>query len=103
MFSFYERWYVLAKRFPKQDRFLIGAKVDSLLLESLVSILQASHASRSEKRPLLQQASREIDAIKILLRLGYRIKTLTEKQYIATQRELNEIGKMLGGWLRSVT
>lgn len=49
----------------------------------------------------LEQMSVKIDLLKILLRLAKDTKALSSGRYIELQSALQEIGKMLGGWLRA--
>lgn len=102
LFALYEDWYKLAKKFPKQDRFLIGAKVETMILETLALFQQASNAAKAYKRLPLEQASRNTDMVKIIIRLAHRLKILSNKDYVSIQTQLQEIGKMIGGWLRSL-
>lgn len=51
---------------------------------------------------LLQKSSETIDMIKIYLRLGNDLKILDEKKYISREFEILEVGKMIGGWKKSV-
>ena len=37
------------------------------------------------------------------MRLSYETKSIDIKKYIELEKQLNEIGKMLGGWIRSLT
>jgi len=54
------------------------------------------------KYNILQKASLKIDLLKILIRLAKEVKALDNKKYIQLQQELQEIGKMIGGWIRSL-
>lgn len=103
LFVLYEEWYKLSKKLPKQDRFLIGARVENLALESLALLLQASSVARLYKRMPLEQTSRSIDMMKIMIRLANRLKIIQTKDYIHLQTQLQEIGKMVGGWIRSLS
>jgi len=40
--------------------------------------------------------------LKILIRLAEDIKALPTKKYLYLEELLQEIGKMLGGWIRSI-
>lgn len=48
------------------------------------------------------EASLNIDLLKILIRLCKEVKVLDDKKYLKLQKKLQEIGKMLGGWLKSL-
>ena len=46
--------------------------------------------------------SMNVDLLKIILRLGFDLRILDQKKCISRQGELQEIGKMLGGWMKKV-
>ena len=78
----------------------MGQKIDNLILEILELIFLALNSSKEEKYNCLKQASLKIDLLKILIRLSKEIKVLDNKKYIQLQQELQEIGKMIGGWIK---
>ncbi len=41
--------------------------------------------------------------LKFFLQLGWEIKVLDNSKYVALSEPLDEVGRMLGGWLRQVT
>ena len=45
--------------------------------------------------------SADLDMLRVFLRLAFDVKILDQK-YVAIQQALDEIGRMLGGWLKSV-
>ena len=65
-------------------------------------IFNAVSLPGKEKGEVLQKASLKIDLLKILIRLTKEVRALDNKKYIQLQQELQEIGKMIGGWLRSL-
>jgi hypothetical protein len=40
--------------------------------------------------------------LRVFLRLAHDTKTIDQKKYIALQAITDEIGRMLGGWLKSL-
>lgn len=55
----------------------------------------------ANKQTALQQISTKLDLLKILLRLSKDSQALTDKKYLELQAILQEIGRMLGGWIKS--
>ncbi len=43
-----------------------------------------------------------IDMLRVFLRLTSDIKAINQKKYLALQAPLDEIGRMLGGWIKSL-
>jgi len=102
IFEFYKLAYSYIQFFPKKDKYTLGQKIDNLILDTIELIFLASNLSKEEKYNILQKASLKIDLLKILIRLAKEVKALDNKKYIQLQQELQEIGKMIGGWIRSV-
>lgn len=85
--------------FPKTKRYTLGQKLDNLTLE--IFELLFSIPSSQNKIVTLQQFSIKLDLLKTLIRLAKDSQALTDKNYLELQAKLQEIGKMLGGWIHS--
>lgn len=73
------------------------------MLEILVAMVTAYHAKEgSRKLQLLTEASSSLECLKILIRLSKDIHALDKRWYIKYEDQLQEIGKMLGGWIASL-
>jgi len=94
------RWHKLNQRLPKYDRHTLGEKTSSLLINCVTEINRVRFLIGSEKLLALKNIAEQIDALKIILRLIYRLELLEEKTYISLESDLNEIGRMLGGWIK---
>lgn len=55
---------------------------------------------QAEKLTMLERADSKLETLKILLRLAKDTQSLDGKKYIHLESYLQEIGKMLGGWLK---
>jgi hypothetical protein len=84
---------------PKTHRYSLGQRIDTLFIETIESVSVASFLVREEKLPYVKVAIRKMDAAKILLMILWETKSLDDKKYIALSEPLDEIGKMLGGWI----
>ena len=102
MYELYKTFYGYLVLFPKKDKYTLGAKCEVYIITTLELLLEAGFAFREEKLLLLKKASVKFDTLKILIRLTKDINTLDNKKYIVLQRQIQEIGKMLGGWQKSL-
>jgi len=100
LISAYKLWHNHLLFFQKVSRYNIGSKIDFLFLETIENLFTASHKTREQKTVYLYRASEKFDVLKFLLQVAWEIKALDNKKYISLSLELNEIGKMLGGWLK---
>ena len=87
---------------PKNFRHTLGFKIDSLFLETIEQIIKASQSDKLEKIISLKTGSIKLDMLKFFLKLCWHVKAIDNKKYIALSEKLDEIGKMLGGWIRSI-
>ena len=101
-YELYKTFYNYLILFPKKDKYSLGVRCEEYILTVLELLVAASSASKDRKLVLVQQASVKFDTLKILLRLTKDIKAIDEKKYITLQKDIQEIGKMLGGWQRSL-
>jgi len=90
------------KSFPQKDRYILGQKIEVLTLEVLQTTILAGISTKEKKLPLLEKSIAEVDLVKIMLRLANDINILDSKKYLVLENCLQEIGKMLGGWRRSL-
>lgn len=100
--AIYKLWDELRNNFPKKSRYTLGAKIDAIFLDTIELLFMAGMLSRSQKLPVLQKSSGRLDLLKFFLQLSWELKVLDNKKYIALSEPLNDIGKMLGGWIRNV-
>ena len=99
LYDFYKNLSWFIGRFPKIKRYTLGQKLDNLTLEIFELLFEIP--SSQNKIGLLNQTSIKLDLIKILLRLAKDNQCLKDKNYLELQSTLQEIGKMLGGWIRA--
>jgi hypothetical protein len=100
-YDLYKDFYNLRLSVPKQDRYTLWQKCESLLIEVLEDILLSSQQSKSEKLPTLEKTSVKLNFLRVCIRLMKDIKAIDSKKYIIIEANLDEIGRMLGGWIRS--
>ena len=81
----------------------MGDKIDSLFIETIESVYTAIFLPRDKKYPYIEQAAAKLNLAKFFLEIAWRIKSLDNKKYIILSEPLDEIGKMLGGWLRQLS
>ncbi len=86
---------------PKQDRHGLWQKVEETALSIVEYLLTASQRGKEAKREPLERASVRLNVLRILLRLAKDTKAIDAKKYAQSQQIVDEIGRMLGGWIKS--
>lgn len=97
----YKDFYSLRLSVPKQDRYTLWQKCESILIEVLEGTLFASQQTKLEKLPTLEKTSVKLNFLKVCIRLMKDIKAIDAKKYVVIEANLDEIGRMLGGWIKS--
>lgn len=101
IYKLYLAWYRRCQTIPKKDRFAIGQKTENLLLEIMTLVVAAYHTKDAiRKREILSQINIKVEGVKILFRLAKDVKAIEQRPYIEYESHLQEVGKMLGGWMR---
>ena len=86
----YKLWHSFLALFPKNSRYTLGAKIDSLFLEVIELIIKASYSDKTEKLISLTSSSFKLDLLKFFLQIAWDIKSLDNKKYILLSEKLNE-------------
>lgn len=90
--------YPTINKFPKTQRFVFGQQIENTVLEILKGIIQANQ--ERNKTPYLKQVSIDLDKLRILVRLAKDLRFISVRQYKLASEKINEIGKLLTGWMR---
>jgi four helix bundle protein len=90
-----------ANTFPKKQRFVLGQQIENSSLNCLRFIIEANDASCSKATlHKLDKLNVELAVLRDLARMAYELKFLKAEslQYIIIQ--IDEVGKMRGGWVK---
>ena len=94
------RWLLPATvKFPREHRFVLATAVQQTALQFQERIIEAARAA--DPRPRLHQADTDLTKLRLYLRLCRDLKLLSPGQYEHVAGMVREVGRLLGGWLRS--
>jgi hypothetical protein len=85
-------------KFPKSHRFSVAVKLENTILELIELITTAN--MRRNKMEFLVKADEKLLYLKILSRLSCELQFINVKSYEYAAKELVEIGRMLGSWIK---
>lgn len=86
-------------RFPKEQRFVLGQQIETAMLEIGKAIVHANKLR--QKRAKLYEIDVELEKLRFLIRLAKDLKMMSIAKYGRHCERLDEIGRLLGGWLKS--
>ena len=85
-------------RFPRSHRFVLGERIERTLYDLLETLIRARY--RRERQELLEQANLTLEVLRFQMRLAKDLQCLKVDSYAHAARAIDEIGKMVGGWLK---
>ena len=94
-------WLIpLLDNFPRNRRFTLGERLEAGVIEILELLVEAAYAR--SKRDVLKRANLRIAVVRHLWRIAYELKTIPGKRYAHGAKLLEDLGRQIGGWLKSV-
>ena len=92
--------YIALRQFPKTEKFTLAAEIKLSMWRLLRLIVICN--KRYYKKTTLQDLDAELDLLRSQVRISKELGFLPFKKYEVWSRHLDEIGRMIGGWLRSL-
>lgn len=100
IFDMMEYGYAALAQYPKSEKFALVTDIKRSMDTMLERAIEAQ--KKYYKKTTLQDLDVEIMKMKAYLRLSQNLGFLPMKKYEIWSGKVVEIGKMLGGWLKSV-
>lgn len=91
--------YQALKQFPKHEKHVLGAEIRGSMLALQRLIITA--IKRYHKKTTLTDLDIELAVLKRRVRLSKDLRYIDIKKYEIWVSQLVELGKMIGGWIRS--
>lgn len=84
------------------EQFGIGKRTDELFLTLMETLRRASFAAHQEKIALLTHAIGVTDSLRFFLQIAWENVLIRQNQYIPLATDIEEIGRMIGGWRKGL-
>lgn len=97
-YEFIKFVYRVVRQFRKEYKYTLGVELQKITWQILDEIIRTNSLPDSEKKEGIEKISQLFDKFKIRFRFAYEIDLLTDKKFGIVQKEMEEIGKMIGGW-----
>ncbi len=102
MYEVYKLTIDITNHLEKRWRYGLGQSVETSLLNLLEYLIHAKNAPKPLKGGYLLKASADLEITRLKLRLFLEFGLVNETKIFQQQSRLEEIGRMLGGWLKSL-
>ena len=101
VYALYKRLYQMSACVPKPARYTLWSSCEKRALALLETVLAARFLVDHELKAVLLSMSRDVDILKVLIRLCGELHIIDMKKVVSLQELVQEIGRMVGGWLKS--
>ena len=93
--------YPALAQYPKGEKFALVADIKRCMDVMLERIIEAN--KKYYKKTTLQELDVEVEKLKAYVRLSYNLGFLPPKKYEQWSGLVVEIGRIVGGWIKSVS
>lgn len=88
------------EKLPKNTRYSLTNRIANYALDIMEGIIEAIYSK--EKGHGLNTINLHIEKLRVLFRICHLRKYISNTQYEFISKELDEAGKMIGGWKKSL-
>ncbi len=92
--------YTAMRQFPKSEKHTLAADIKQSMFRLLSLVITTN--KKYYKKTTMQELDIELDFLRALVRVAMQLQFLPFKKYEFWANILNEIGRMIGGWLKSI-
>lgn len=96
-----EYGHVVVRQFPKMERHVLGAEIRHTMWALLRLVVVCN--KRYHKKTTLQELDAELDLLRCQVRTAKALGYLDFKKYEHWAKLNDEIGRMIGGWIKSMS
>ena len=86
-------------KYPRSHRFLLGDRTLNAAYDLIELLVEAKY--RSDKMALLDRANLLLERMRFQVRLAHDEKLLNPSGYGMVARQMDEVGRLIGGWKKS--
>ncbi len=97
-YSFFKYMLDKVEKFPRISKFTIGDRIIKILCEIQEDIIETIYMKKRYEK--LKKLNVSLEKLRIYIRISLERRYISIKQAEYIFEEINEIGKMIGGWLK---
>tara|TARA_B100001971_G_C17968067_1_gene420893 strand:+ start:345 stop:680 length:336 start_codon:yes stop_codon:yes gene_type:complete len=88
------------EKFPKSVRFTFSSRIAQHSLDVLEGIVEAIYTK--DRKHVLEKLNLYIEKLRVLFRISFKRRYLSSAQFEYISLQLNETGRMVGGWKKGL-
>lgn len=87
------------EKFPRSQKFLLGDRIQSTALDVLERLIEATYTRDRARK--LDAANLGVEKLRLLFRVATELRLLDLRRYEFAARALDDVGRLIGGWIRA--
>ena len=95
-------WVNITPHIPRSARYTIGARIENKFLDLLELSYIAYFSEKDKKIEKILECISILDTLKFLIHVSWEAKFISHKHYEDLAVNLENVGKMFGGWKRNL-
>ena len=92
----------LVGKFPRDQKFLLGDRMQQQAGDIMESLIEAYYVSAEKKPALLHTVNIRLEKLRYYARLCFELSFYSSRKLEEYSEQLREVGRMTGGWLKSI-
>ena len=98
--SFFEYMYPVLDKLPRVEKFNIGNDFKNVMYSMFKNIMYLVKVENYEKKKFCSYIDADINIIRSYIRIMYKLRYINERKYLYVVSLIDEIGKILGGYIK---
>ena len=86
------------QKLPRSQKFLLGDRIQSCALDALEGLIEATYTRK--RKPVLRRVNLRLEKLRFFFRLATDLRYLDKRRYEFAARSVDEIGRLVGGWMK---
>jgi NAD(P)H-nitrite reductase large subunit len=96
-------WAGIVPHISKSSRYTMGVRIENKFIDLLELAYITYFTEKEKKEERISNCILILDTLKFLTSVAWEGKLISNKQYEDVALKLEEVGKMFGGWKKSIT
>ena len=92
-------FFPIVDNFPKYEKFVLCTQLKNAVINIARKIIQAN--KKKYKKKTLYEIDVQLEELELLIRFAHEMKYLSNKKYETASKKVAEVGRLLGGWIKS--
>lgn len=91
------------QKFPRAYRFTVSEHIQKLLISFQDHLITAGKMRGATRKTSLEEADIQLEKLRFWIRFARDKQLITLRQYEYVSRMVNEVGRLLGAWLKKLS